>query len=147
MYGIHLIRYINVFLDSIIPVTPPKIPSRPPNNPPPIPPSPVPPPPTILSSIVGLRDCPAPAFGLGAVGLVPFLAAPAIIVWPNYHFFFLLNFFFFCLNSHPISQFLLQHNAGVFLPAIATAQLTYGATILSFLGGVKCRIDVMCKPC
>ena len=30
----------------MIPVTPPKIPSRPPNNPPPIPPSPVPPPPT-----------------------------------------------------------------------------------------------------
>jgi len=30
-----------------------------------------------------------------------------------------------------------MHNAGVFLPAIATAQLTYGATILSFLGGVR----------
>ena len=30
----------------MIPVTPPKMPSRPPNNPPPIPPSPVPPPPT-----------------------------------------------------------------------------------------------------
>ena len=30
-----------------------------------------------------------------------------------------------------------QHNAGVFLPSIATAQITYGATILSFLGGVN----------
>ena len=48
-----------------------------------------------------------------------------------------------CLDSHLIPQFLLQHNAGVFLPAIATAQLTYGATILSFLGGVICRTDVM----
>jgi len=30
-----------------------------------------------------------------------------------------------------------MYNAGVFLPSIATAQLTYGATILSFLGGVR----------
>merc|ERR1719397_2005709 len=66
------------------------------------------PPPTILSSIIGLRDCPAPALGLGTAGLVPFLAAPAIM-----------------------------YNGGVFLPSMATAQLTYGATILSFLGGVR----------
>ena len=43
-------------------------------------PAPLAAPPTILSSITGLRDCPAPALGLGTAGLLPFLAAPAIMV-------------------------------------------------------------------
>ena len=43
-------------------------------------PAPLATPPTILSSIIGLRDCPAPALGLGTAGLLPFLAAPAIMV-------------------------------------------------------------------
>ena len=43
-------------------------------------PAPLAAPPTILSSIIGLRDCPAPALGLGTAGLLPFLAAPAIMV-------------------------------------------------------------------
>jgi len=64
--------------------------------------------PSILSAITGLRHSPAPALGLGLAGLIPFVAAPAYM-----------------------------YNAGVFLPSIATAQLTYGATILSFLGGVR----------
>merc|ERR1719270_1692766 len=65
-------------------------------------------PPSILSAITGLRHAPPPALGLGLAGLIPFMAAPAYM-----------------------------YNAGVFLPSIATAQLTYGATILSFLGGVR----------
>jgi len=64
--------------------------------------------PSIISAITGLRHAPPPALGLGLAGLIPFMAAPAYM-----------------------------YNAGVFLPSIATAQLTYGATILSFLGGVR----------
>jgi len=73
-----------------------------------VPPAPLVPSPSILSAITGLRHSPAPALGLGLAGLIPFMAAPAYM-----------------------------YNAGVFLPSIATAQLTYGATILSFLGGVR----------
>jgi len=73
-----------------------------------VPPTPLVPSPSILSAITGLRHSPAPALGLGLAGLIPFVAAPAYM-----------------------------YNAGVFLPSIATAQLTYGATILSFLGGVR----------
>ena len=81
--------------------------------------------PSILSAITGLRHSPAPALGLGLAGLIPFVAAPAYMV---------LIIFDKCRLSS-LSVF-LQYNAGVFLPSIATAQLTYGATILSFLGGV-----------
>ena len=52
-----------------------------------------------------LKRSPAPALSLGLAGLIPFAAAP-----------------------------LYMGQAGVFMPEVATAQLAYGATILSFLG-------------
>ena len=89
--------------------------------------------PSILSAITGLRHSPAPALGLGLAGLIPFVAAPAYMV---------LVIFYKCRLSS-LSVF-LQYNAGVFLPSIATAQLTYGATILSFLGGVHKPSSYLC---
>ena len=86
------------------------------------------PPPSIFSAIIGLRHSPAPALGLGLAGLIPFVAAPAYMV-----------LIIFC-NDRQVKSFFPQYNAGVFLPSIATAQLTYGATILSFLGGVQNNI-------
>ena len=55
-----------------------------------------------------VRHSPTPALVLGISGLIPFVAAP-----------------------------LYMHYSGAFLPEIATAQLAYGASILSFLGGVR----------
>jgi len=63
---------------------------------------------TIFSDLKNITSTPAPALTLGLAGLIPFISAP-----------------------------LYMYNAGFFLPEIATAQLTYGATILSFLGGVR----------
>jgi len=62
----------------------------------------------ISSDLKKLITGPAPALALGLSGLIPFVSAP-----------------------------LYMYNAGYFLSSIATAQLTYGATILSFLGGVR----------
>ena len=63
---------------------------------------------TILSDLRNITSAPPPALALGIGGLIPFISAP-----------------------------LYMYNAGFFLPSIATAQLTYGATILAFLGGVR----------
>ena len=63
---------------------------------------------TIFSDLRNITSTPPPALTLGLAGLIPFISAP-----------------------------LYMYNAGFFLPDIATAQLTYGATILSFLGGVR----------
>jgi len=63
---------------------------------------------TILSDLRNITSSPPPALALGIAGLIPFVSAP-----------------------------LYMYNAGFFLPSIATAQLTYGATILAFLGGVR----------
>ena len=63
---------------------------------------------TIFSDLRNITSTPPPALTLGLAGLIPFISAPVYM-----------------------------YNAGFFLPAIATAQLTYGATILSFLGGVR----------
>eukprot|EP00092_Neocalanus_flemingeri_P034143 GFUD01037130.1.p1 GENE.GFUD01037130.1~~GFUD01037130.1.p1 ORF type:complete len:222 (+),score=49.97 GFUD01037130.1:35-700(+) len=63
---------------------------------------------TIFSDLRNITSTPPPALTLGLAGLIPFISAP-----------------------------LYMYNAGFFLPDIAAAQLTYGATILSFLGGVR----------
>ena len=62
----------------------------------------------ILHSLRQLPSSPAPALGLGLAGLIPFVSAP-----------------------------LYMYNSGHFLPDVATAHLLYGASILSFLGGVR----------
>ena len=62
----------------------------------------------ILSDLKQLPSAPTPALALGLAGLVPFISAPVYM-----------------------------YNAGFFLPEIACAQLAYGASILSFLGGVR----------
>ena len=64
---------------------------------------------SILSDLRCLPQGPGPALCLGVAGLIPFVSAP-----------------------------LYMANSGYFLPDIATAQLAYGASILSFLGGVRC---------
>jgi len=63
---------------------------------------------TIIKDLKDLKDCPKPALTLGLAGLIPFAAAPLYML-----------------------------NSGFLLPDIVTAQLAYGATILSFLGGVR----------
>lgn len=55
-----------------------------------------------------------PALTLGLSGLIPFVAAPMAMA-----------------------------QQGVFMPGLATAQMAYGATILSFLGGVRWGILVV----
>ena len=62
----------------------------------------------ILGDLKHLPSAPAPALCLGLSGLIPFVSAP-----------------------------LYMYNSGFFLPDVATAQLAYGASILSFLGGVR----------
>ena len=62
----------------------------------------------ILGDLKHLPSAPAPALCLGLSGLIPFVSAP-----------------------------LYMYNSGFFLPDVAMAQLTYGASILSFLGGVR----------
>ena len=62
----------------------------------------------ILKNLRHLPSAPAPALCLGLAGLIPFVSAPLYI-----------------------------HNSGFFLPDVAFAQLAYGASILSFLGGVR----------
>jgi len=64
--------------------------------------------PSPLSDLLQLPRGPAPALGLGLAGLTPFLAAP-----------------------------LYMQGVGLWLPGVAAAQLSYGAVILSFLGGVR----------
>ncbi|XP_060077443.1 transmembrane protein 69-like [Ylistrum balloti] len=63
---------------------------------------------TVLGSLKELKTSPIPALVLGFSGLIPFVAAPMYIV-----------------------------TSQLFLPDIAFAQVVYGATILSFLGGVR----------
>ena len=63
---------------------------------------------SVLSDLRCLPQGPGPALCLGVAGLIPFVSAP-----------------------------LYMANSGYFLPDIATAQLAYGASILSFLGGVR----------
>lgn len=55
-----------------------------------------------------VRHSPTPALALGFSGLVPFVAAPVYMA-----------------------------TTGIFDPDVAQAQLCYGATILSFLGGIR----------
>ena len=62
----------------------------------------------VITALRNITSTPPPALTLGLAGLIPFISAP-----------------------------LYMYNAGFFLPDVATAQLTYGATILSFLGGVR----------
>ena len=68
---------------------------------------------SVLSDLRCLPQGPGPALCLGVAGLIPFVTAP-----------------------------LYMANSGYFLPDIATAQLAYGASILSFLGGVRCVICI-----
>ena len=70
---------------------------------------------SVLSDLRCLPQGPGPALCLGVAGLIPFVTAP-----------------------------LYMANSGYFLPDIATAQLAYGASILSFLGGVRCVIYLVC---
>ncbi|OWF38084.1 transmembrane protein 69-like isoform X2 [Mizuhopecten yessoensis] len=63
---------------------------------------------TVLGSLKELKASPVPALVLGFSGLIPFVAAPTYLV----------------MNQ-------------LFMPDIAFAQLVYGATILSFLGGIR----------
>ncbi|XP_033738568.1 LOW QUALITY PROTEIN: transmembrane protein 69-like [Pecten maximus] len=63
---------------------------------------------TVLGSLKEIKSSPVPALVLGFSGLIPFVAAPTYLV----------------MNQ-------------LFLPDMAFAQMVYGATILSFLGGVR----------
>ena len=63
---------------------------------------------TVWEDLRELKRSPVPALTLGLAGLIPFAAAPTLMA-----------------------------QQGVFMPEIAHAQLAYGATILSFLGGVR----------
>jgi hypothetical protein len=63
---------------------------------------------TVWGSIKHLRHSPMPALVLGVSGLIPFIAAPAYMMYSS-----------------------------VYMGNICFAQMTYGATILSFLGGVR----------
>ena len=63
---------------------------------------------TVWKNLSELKSSPTPALVLGLSGLLPFAAAPA---------------------------YMLMSSA--FIPEICTAQVVYGATILSFLGGVR----------
>ncbi|KAK3873371.1 hypothetical protein Pcinc_021625 [Petrolisthes cinctipes] len=62
----------------------------------------------IIDNVMQVRHSPTPALVLGSSGLIPFVAAPVYMV-----------------------------TTGVFDPGLAQAQLYYGATILSFIGGVR----------
>lgn len=62
----------------------------------------------LFEKVKQVRQSPTPALVLGMSGLIPFVAAPVYMI-----------------------------NSGVFLPDVAQAQLYYGASILSFLGGVR----------
>ena len=63
---------------------------------------------TVWSNLRQVTSSPVPALTLGFAGLLPFLAAPAYMI-----------------------------TSSVFMPEVAFAQVAYGATILSFLGGVR----------
>ena len=63
---------------------------------------------TVITDLKHLRHSPAPALVFGLSGLIPFAAAPAYMI-----------------------------TSQSFCPDIAFAQLAYGASILSFLGGVR----------
>ena len=69
---------------------------------------------TIFSDLKHLKSSPMPALVLGFSGLIPFVAAPAYMITSSA---FLSNFAFY--------------------------QLAYGATILSFLGGVRWGISLV----
>jgi hypothetical protein len=64
--------------------------------------------PTVLKDLKCLFQSPPPALALGLAGAIPFVSAPVYML-----------------------------NCGFLLPDIVTCQLTYGAVILSFLGGVR----------
>ena len=63
---------------------------------------------TIFKDLKHIKSSPMPALVLGLSGLVPFIAAPAYMILSD-----------------------------AFLQTIALYQVAYGATILSFLGGVR----------
>lgn len=63
---------------------------------------------TVWGSVKELKRSPVPALVLGASGLIPFVAAPGYMIFSS-----------------------------MFMPSICFAQMAYGASILSFLGGVK----------
>lgn len=69
---------------------------------------------TVWEDLGALKRSPMPALTLGLSGLIPFVAAPMAMA-----------------------------QQGVFMPGLATAQMAYGATILSFLGGVRWGILVV----
>ena len=62
----------------------------------------------VWSNLRALKASPLPALTLGLSGLIPFIAAPAYMI-----------------------------STGAYMPDVAFAQLAYGASILSFLGGVR----------
>ncbi|KAG0718411.1 Transmembrane protein 69 [Chionoecetes opilio] len=62
----------------------------------------------LLDAVKQVRHSPTPALALGISGLVPFVAVPAYMI-----------------------------TAGIYEAELAQAQLFYGASILSFLGGVR----------
>lgn len=68
---------------------------------------------TVLGSLKEIKASPVPALVLGFSGLIPFVAAPTYLV----------------MNQ-------------LFLPDVAFAQMVYGATILSFLGGVRWGLTI-----
>ena len=68
---------------------------------------------TIFQDLKHLKSSPVPALVLGFSGLLPFLAAPAYIISCN-----------------------------AFIGSVAVCQVAYGATILSFLGGVRWGITL-----
>lgn len=63
----------------------------------------------VIDGIMGLRHCPYPALVLGTAGLLPFIGAPGLMM-------------------------IFGQSSVAFL---ANAQMVYGASILSFLGGVR----------
>ncbi|GAB1608948.1 transmembrane protein 69-like [Argonauta hians] len=76
----------------------------------------------MAKSLMGeLKDAPMPPMILGASGLLPFVSFPFVM---------------YC--------------SGVYLPDLALLQVTYGAVILSFLGGVRwgttCCLNNVVKP-
>uniref|UniRef100_A0A8D0KJX1 Transmembrane protein 69 n=1 Tax=Salvator merianae TaxID=96440 RepID=A0A8D0KJX1_SALMN len=64
--------------------------------------------PPLLRDILSLKNSPKPALYLGFAGLIPFISLPLIMIIQK-----------------------------VYYPELAFAQLTYGASILSFLGGMR----------
>ncbi len=69
-----------------------------------------------LPNLGNLRHAPSPTIALGLSSIAPFVAAPYMMV-----------------------------HSGEFLPSWAYAQLVYGATVLSFIGGIRWGV-LVAKP-